>query len=74
MEIITQPGIGWEWVAAISGVAFLAGVVAGLFLHYIVEYKPLLEKYHSMRLQGFVPQYSFKIRKQNDPSSHIRER
>lgn len=63
-----------DMVMAISTATFLAGVVVGLLLHYIVEYKPLLQKYHSMRLQGFVPQYSFKQRKQPDPSSHIRER
>lgn len=63
------------WLAtAIGTAAFLLGVVVGLVLHYITEYKPLLQKYHSMRLQGFVPQFNIEQRRQHDPSQDIRER
>jgi hypothetical protein len=51
-----------------------AGLVVGYVLAYILLYRPLLKLYHSMRLQGFVPQFELQQRKVHDPSANIRER
>lgn len=53
---------------AVALASFLTGLVFGLFLHYIIEYKPLLDLHmerqadsfdmlYRMKRQGFVPQF-----------------
>tara|TARA_R110002020_G_scaffold121916_3_gene277049 strand:+ start:36907 stop:37122 length:216 start_codon:yes stop_codon:yes gene_type:complete len=52
---------------------FLGGLVVGLYLHYIIEYKPLLERYIKlsdivvgMKRQGFVPMFEVEQPKEVD--------
>jgi hypothetical protein len=64
------------------GVAcFLFGVVAGLYLHYLTEYKPLARKYYAlvetvvgMKKQGFVPQFEIEQPKPIDLTKGMSER
>lgn len=57
-----------------SFAAFLGGLVVGHAVCYLFLYRPLLTLYHSLRMQGFVPQFTFEQRREIDPSEHIRER
>ena len=63
-----------------SMAAFLSGIVAGLMLHYFVEYKTLFNKYvelvnllAAMKRQGFVPQFEIEQYKSQDLSKGIVE-
>lgn len=53
---------------------FMGGLVIGLILGYLFLYRPLLALYHSMRLQGFVPQFEIRQKIEHDPSREVRER
>jgi tellurite resistance protein TehA-like permease len=57
------------------GVAcFGFGIVAGLYLHYLIVYRPLLAQYHSLRKRGFVPQFEIEQARTFDLSEGISER
>ena len=68
-------------IYAYCAAAFMFGVVAGLYLHYLTEYKPLKEKYHllvdtmvGMKKQGFVPQFEIEQQKNIDLTKGTSER
>jgi hypothetical protein len=64
----------------IAALAFLSGVVVGIVLHYLTEYKPLTAKYDNliqtmvgMKKQGFVPQFEFEQAKSVDVAEGVIE-
>lgn len=63
---------------AISTLGF--GIIGGILLHYWVDHRPLLTKYHElihtlthMKKQGFVPMYEIEQPEVIDVSKDIRE-
>lgn len=67
------------WTVSVACFGF--GVVAGLWIHYLLEYKPLRRQYTElvdavlrMKKQGFVPQWDLdNTPKEHDPSKGIVE-
>lgn len=56
------------------------GIIGGIVLHYLVDHKPLLKKYHElihtlthMKKLGFVPQYEIEQPEVIDVSKDINE-
>lgn len=66
------------WAIGAGGLAW--GLVFGALLHYLVEYKPLLQKHDKlietltgMKKQGFVPQFAIEQAVELDPSTDVVE-
>lgn len=66
--------------AALMTISLLVGLVAGMMLHYIIEYKPLALKHNDlintmvgMKKQGFVPQFSIEQIRPLDISEGVTE-
>lgn len=70
--------------AAIAVTFLLLGLVLGMILHYIVEYRPLLHLFtnrqteyfdmlYRMKRQGFVPQFDIEQKKHIDLTDGVIE-
>lgn len=70
----------WFTLVVCGTAIFAIGLVSGMILEYLVDHRPLKQRYYTLvkqlmnlKKQGFVPNYEFEQEREQDLSEEITE-